>query len=282
MKATSLVDMMLACVTCMASLAAPLLAGANIQFLKLQRSVIEDRLRLAPGEDSSREVSLHKIFEQAGCTAGQLLELPVKHSKLPNVVCTLVGETTRIIIVGGHFDHVTAGGGFVDNWSGASLLPSLYESLKTVLRRHTFVFIGFTDEEKGLIGSRAYVHALSKEEAANISGMVNLDSLGTSTTKLELNRGSKVLANALAAVAQYFKLPLTIVDVHAVGRSDSDSFQDRKIPALNLHSLTQETWPILHTNQDQLAAIQLDAYFDSYRLITAYLAYLDVTLDANE
>ena len=159
------------------------------------------------------------------------------------------------------------------------MLPSLLESLKSTLRRHTFVFIGFTDEEKGLVGSQFYVHELGKQGRREIRAMVNMDSLGTSPTKFELDRGDKTLARDLATVAANFKLPLSVVNVHRVGRSDSDSFQDARIPAICIHSVTNETWPILHSPRDQISAIHLDDYYDTYLLLRAYLAYLDVTLD---
>jgi hypothetical protein len=37
---------------------------------------------------------------------------------------------------------------------------------------------------------------------------------------------------------------------------------------------------LLHSHRDQIEAIHLDEYFDSYRLIQAYLAYLDEVLDS--
>jgi hypothetical protein len=51
------------------------------------------------------------------------------------------------------------------------------------------------------------------------------------------------------------------------------------VPALAIHSLTQETFPILHTRRDQINAIHLDDYYDTYLLLRAYLAYLDQALD---
>jgi Zn-dependent M28 family amino/carboxypeptidase len=167
----------------------------------------------------------------------------------------------------------------VDNWSGASLLPSLFESLKATPHRHNFVFVGFTDEELGLVGSKFYVHQLNKEDLKQISAMVNLDSLGAGTTKMETDRADKRLTAWLSAVANITKLPLQIVNAHQVGRSDSDSFQDKKVPSINIHSLTNETFAILHTARDQMGAIHLGEYYDSYRLIAAYLAYLDNALD---
>ena len=52
------------------------------------------------------------------------------------------------------------------------------------------------------------------------------------------------------------------------------------MPSITIHSITQESWPWLHTAKDQLTAIRMDEYYGSYRLLSAYLAYLDVTLDA--
>jgi Zn-dependent M28 family amino/carboxypeptidase len=185
----------------------------------------------------------------------------------------LTGSTGSEIIVGAHFDFVDRGKGVVDNWSGCSLLPSLFQSLKETAHHHTFVFIGFTNEEEGLVGSRFYVRQLSKEARRNIKAMVNLDSLGLSPTKMDL--ADKKLATALATVASNFKLPLSVMNVRSLGRSDSDSFQDNKIPSITIHSVTSATWPILHSPRDQFSAIRLDDYYDTYLLVRAYLAYLD-------
>jgi len=153
----------------------------------------------------TRQQVLRDLFTEAGCSGDHLTNQSVKRAKVPNLICILPGETESAIITGAHFDFASQGKGVVDNWSGASMLPSLFESLKTVPRRHTFVFIGFTDEEKGLVGSKSYLKQLSKEDRRKISAMVNLDSLGTSTTKLETDRGDKRLTAALAAVVAYIR-----------------------------------------------------------------------------
>lgn len=112
--------------------------------------------------------------------------------------------------------------------------------------------------------------------------MINLDCIGASSTKMELVRGDKALASALSVVAANMQLPVSVVDLHAVGRSDSDSFQDRRIPSLNIHSLTAATFPILHTRRDTINAVRMNDYYDSYLLIRAYLAYPDETLERQE
>jgi Zn-dependent M28 family amino/carboxypeptidase len=182
--------------------------------------------------------------------------------------------------VGAHSDHVEEGAGAIDNWSGAALLSSLYQSLAQAQRRHTFVFIAFTAEEEGLIGSRFYVGHLTKQELSKVSAMLNMDSLGAGPTKVATSNTDQVLLSALATVANSIRVPLSAINFDKVGISDSGNFSERRVPIIDLHSLTQKTFPLLHTNQDRLSAVDFGAYYDSYRLIAAYLAYLDQILDA--
>jgi Zn-dependent M28 family amino/carboxypeptidase len=256
-----------------ARLVLALVAAALLAAGQVPKSEIERRLQTFENTNLKRELKLQSLFEEAGCTGDNLTEQRVKHAQAPNVICTLPGSTDSEIIVGAHFDFVDRGKGVVDNWSGCSLLPSLFQTSKETPRKHTFVFIGFTNEEEGLVGSKFYVHQLSKEARHNISAMINLDSLGLSPTKMDL--GDKSLADALKAVAVSSKLPLSVMNVRSLGRSDSDSFADSHIPSITIHSVTTETWPILHSARDQFSTIHLDDYYDTYLLIRAYLAHLD-------
>lgn len=110
--------------------------------------------------------------------------------------------------------------------------------------------------------------------------MINLDSLATGPTKVELTRADETLVKVLRYAAEQTHLPVGAVDVHAVGRSDSDSFQDAKSPAICIHSLTSSTYHLIHSTQDTWNRVKMDDYYESYRLITAYVAYLDLFLDA--
>lgn len=126
-------------------LAAPVAAQRG-EWLPLGREVIEARFKQVPHRNGERRRVLKKQFEAAGCTGQLLVEQKVENSRHPNLSCTL--DST--IIVGAHYDSVPTSYGAADNWSGASLLPSLLQSLRTPTRKHTFVFIAFTDEEKGI------------------------------------------------------------------------------------------------------------------------------------
>ena len=59
---------------------------------------------------------------------------------------------------------------------------------------------------------------------------------------------------------------------------DSESFAKYKIPRITIHSVTQQTWPILHSSKDKLDEIKMDDYYASYRLMAGYLAFLDTDL----
>jgi Zn-dependent M28 family amino/carboxypeptidase len=250
-------------------------SAEGIRFTIVARDVVIGRLRSCPAKDVDREMQLQSYFAEAGCTGAALVLDQPKHSKFGNVVCTLPGTSDEEIVVGAHFDHVSAGSGAVDNWSGASLLPSLYQAITAEPRKHRFVFIGFYGEEEGMVGSQHYVHELGKEKLAHIDAMVNMDTLGLGPTEIWTSHADPSLAKLAFVLASAMKLPLSGMNVEHVGSTDSESFRDKKVPSITFHSLTQTTLPILHSRQDQLSQIKEDDYYDSYRLLSAYLTYLD-------
>ena len=260
---------------CVAISAAP----QEIYYDELPAALIETRLKLASGKNDAREQALKQLFDEVDCRGENFIEQPVKGSRIPNVICELPGAEDSVVVVGAHFDKVSEGEGIVDNWSGASLLPTLYQSFRAKPRRLTFRFIGFTDEEKGMYGSNFYVRQLSAAERAKIVAMVNIDSLGLTSTKVWVTRSDKKLIADLLQVSNALNMPVAGVNVEQVGDSDSRAFTDKKIPVIDFHSITQDTLPILHSRKDNLSAIHLDDYYSSYRLLAAYLAYLDETLD---
>lgn len=232
-------------------------------------------------KNNEREARVKELFSAAGC-GESMSELPVKTSKLPNVLCVLPGDSEQVIIVGAHYDQISPAQGIIDNWTGASLLASLYESLKSEKRHHTFFFIAFTDEERGMVGSAFYASHMTREEVSKTRAMVNLDSLGLSPTKVWMHRADHSLAASLLAVSNAMKLPVAEVDVERVGSSDSESFASRHIPRITIHSVTQETFRVLHSSRDTVKELKFDDYYDSYHLLTGYLAYLDQTLPLGE
>jgi hypothetical protein len=252
-------------------------AAQTIQFSAVPQEIVEQRLAAYVTKNSAREPAVHQLFEDAGCSGEKLVEQPVKGLKPPNLVCTLPGSGESVIVVGAHFDLVEKGDGVVDNWSGAALLPSLYQGMAGEPRRHTFRFVSFSGEERGLVGSRAYVQQLGKGLEA-VTAMVNLDTLGLAESEVWVTHADPQLVRLLGIAAKALKLPVTEMNVDRVGTTDSEPFREKKIPAITIHSLTEATLPVLHSSKDRITAVHKDEYYRTYRLVLAYLALLDQSL----
>lgn len=247
----------------------------QIHFKMQTQEAVEARLRKFGGSDFEREAELKKLFLDAGCTQEGLQEQTVKSKQPPNVMCVLRGATAQVIVVGAHFDHVDSGDGVVDNWSGASLLPSLLFTVRQEPREHTYIFIGFMGEEHQLQGSEYYVKHLSEEQRSRMQAMINLDTLGLGPTEVWASHADSTLLGVFAGVAKALQVPVRAMNADNVGTTDSESFARFHIPRMTIHTLTSETLPVLHSSQDRLDKIRMGEYYDSYRLTAGYLVYLD-------
>ena len=237
---------------------------------------LTQRLKAGQVRQRERQAAITALFRDLGCD----VHLQQVDGSSSNVICELPGETTATMVVGGHFDFAEKGQGIVDDWSGAALLPSLYETLKTKRPKHTFRFVAFTEEERGLVGSSRFVKELSADQKAEIRAFINLECLGLTGPKVWVHRSTPILVQRLMQVAASIHVPLEGVDVDRVGDDDTHPFLNKKIPVVTIHSLTQETLPILHSYRDNMDAIHPSDYYDAYRLVAFYLAYLDTELDA--
>ncbi len=83
----------------------------------------------------------------------------------------------------------------------------------------------------------------------------------------------------MEVTAATMKLPVSAMNVDQVGSTDSESFREKKIPVITIHSLTSATLPVLHSTKDRIEVIRKDEYYRTYRLVLAYLALLDQSLE---
>ena len=252
-------------------------AAQKLRYSRVSREVVENRLGKYAGDNTQREATLKQMFVEAGC-GDHLSEQLVKGSQLPNIVCVLPGGSDTVIIVRANFDRLPKDDGVVNNWSGASLLPSLYQAAKTEPRKHTYIFIGFTDGMTTEAGSHFYAQQLTKEQVAKTDAMVNVDTLGLGPTQVWGSHSDKLLIGALNYVARSLKAPISRVDLELTGGStDSEQFAVRKIPRVTIHSLTQKSWDagIIFSSKDTISVMRLDDYYQTYELLAAYLTFLD-------
>ena len=252
--------------------------GQTIEFHVIEPSLLEQRLRMAHPKNGERYARLKALFEQTGCTDDLYHEQKVSGSKQPNLICQVPGNqgSPRRIVVGAHFDSI-GGDGIVDNWSGAVLLPSLAEFMRRTPRRHNFEFVAFAGEEQGLLGSKAYVNAIPKNERPQIAAAITMDSLGLTPTKFWPDGSTRELVIDAAVMAQALHLNFQGVNMGGA-TTDSESFQNAKIPVLSLHSVTRETFGLINNGSDVWKAVSWQDYYDTHKLISGLLVYLDSKL----
>ncbi|MBK9314247.1 MAG: M20/M25/M40 family metallo-hydrolase [Acidobacteria bacterium] len=99
--------------------------------------------------------------------------------KTCNVVATLRGtENPELIyIVGSHFDSVPVGPGADDDTSGTAALLEAARALAGNPMPATIIFISYTGEESGLLGSREFVRQ-AQADKLKIVGVLNNDMIG--------------------------------------------------------------------------------------------------------
>jgi hypothetical protein len=246
----------------------------KVQFDPRDKNDVLDRLTQAQQSDLERADRIKAFFAAEGCSGNLLREQPVDGLR-PNIICELPGRSQESVVVGAHYDRAATVGRPIDNWSGASLLPALYHSLRNRQRNHRFIFVAFADHEGDVSGADFFVGHMPAAELGHIEAMVNLDALGLSPTKVWSARSNKELVQDLLTMAYALKLPASQIDMERAGASDADAFIRQQIPNITIHSMTE----------DNLAAgastpLQPDSYYDTYRLVCGYLAYLDVILKA--
>ncbi len=180
-------------------------------------------------------------------------EIISKNETTANVVMKLDGadKNNEYVIVGAHFDHLGTGGqgsgsravdttgihhGADDNASGVALMIELAEKLSD--KRHktdrNIIFVAFTAEEKGLLGSKYFVENMGiKPENVNL--MVNLDMVGRMKEGNGLQISGVGTAEGLIDTVRSMN-DTTILNLNftteGYGPSDHTSFYGKNIPVL--------------------------------------------------
>ena len=246
-------------------------SAQQLKYAPLAKPAVLERMKDAPASDLLRAARIKDLFADAGCN-GSFLQEQAASNGAPNIVCQLPGESDARVIVGAHYDGSASSQRPFDNWSGAALLPALYHSLRDRKRRHTFVFVAFADHGGDLSGAESFAGHMSALEQRQTEAMVNLDALGFSPTKVWASHSDKDLVHDLVIMVYSLKLPASQIDMETAGATDSEPFAARHIPRITIHSLTRQNL------EGEATVFRPNNYYDTYRLLCGYLAYLDVTL----
>jgi parallel beta-helix repeat protein len=144
-----------------------------------------------------------------------------------NVIGKITGYTNpeKLVVISGHYDTVMCSG-FCDNGAGVAGILELAKVFADAAQReiykpnYTLVFVAFTGEELDLVGSAQYVK-LHKNEMANITAIINLDSIGSDNLYVTKTPGSD-LNQTIIEAAQDLGINITSEEV---GGSDQESFR---------------------------------------------------------
>ncbi|MCF2443187.1 M20/M25/M40 family metallo-hydrolase [Dyadobacter sp. CY345] len=208
-----------------------------------------------------------------------------------NVVGFLDNGAKKTIVIGGHFDHLGKGyqsgslspdsrnyihNGADDNASGTAGVIELakYFSSNQTREKHNFLFIAFSAEELGLLGSKNYTESPTIP-LASISAMINMDMIGRlSDEKGLIISGwgtSPAWGKIVPDLAKKQNMKFTI-DSSGVGASDHTSFYLKNIPVLQFFTGTHSDY---HKISDDAEKINSEGEAKILNLIAAIVENLD-------
>lgn len=188
-----------------------------------------------------------------------------------NVIGILPGRDKALraeaIVVGAHYDHLGMGGSFAldtgkavhngadDNASGTAALIRIADQLRRAGTKRTIVFVAFSGEEEGLLGSAAYVRAPAVPLDQTVA-MLNLDMVGRL-------RGDKLIVYGVATAKEW---PALLDSLNATfafdlrgqgdgyGPSDQSSFYAKQKPVLHLFTDLHEDYHRATDDWDKINA----------------------------
>ncbi len=209
-----------------------------------------------------------------------------------NVIARVRGaDTSRLIVVSAHYDHVGAHGGVIyngadDDASGTAALLALAEWYAKHPPKHAMLYAFFDGEEIGLVGARAFV-ASPPVALSRLAVDVNLDMVAR-LDKNELYAAgaspSPFLRPLLEATAHVAPVKLLLGhDTDAQGphdnwisQSDHYAFHLLGIPWI---CFGVEDHPDYHRPTDDVEKINPGRFMAAVRTIADFLHRLDQSLD---
>ena len=162
-----------------------------------------------------------------------------------NVIGFIDNGAKNTVVIGAHYDHLGYGGqgslyvgkeihnGADDNASGTALMLDLANQLKFDNFNNNYLFIGFSGEEMGLLGSNYFVKNPTID-LSSINYMINLDMVGRLKEDKSLAiygvGTSPIFTQTINSNNDSFNI---IENESGVGPSDHTSFYINDIPVLH-------------------------------------------------
>ena len=208
------------------------------------------------------------LIESGAQTAKIKLQQEEYKGKSHNVVLDLPGEIDQYIVLTAHYDSTSLSQGAYDNMSGSVGLLGIAEYFKDHPHRYGLRFVWCGSEERGLLGSKAYV-ADHEEELKNIALCINLDMIGCIMGKFIACCTSE---EALVKYVSYMgaELGFGISVSHDVYSSDSTPFADKGVPALSFARIAPPNTATIHNSYDTAKLMSGEQMVKDIEFIVAF------------
>lgn len=203
---------------------------------------------------------------------GVQVKLAEMRAQTDNVIGLLPGAAglslgVDNIVIGAHYDHLGLGHygardraaagtihpGADDNASGTAVLLELASRLARLPFKpaRAIVFVAFSGEELGLFGSRYFTDAGGR--VASTKAMLNLDMVGRLSGGRLTVSGTRTSEDFSAIVNTTARqLDLEVKESDGIGRSDHQSFYNKKIPVLHFFTGTHDDYHRASDTWDKL------------------------------
>jgi len=189
-----------------------------------------------------------KLIENDTGEATIILKQDEYKGKSHNVILDFPGETEDTIVFTAHYDSTSLSQGAYDNMSGSIGLLGIAEYFTKNSHKYSLRFIWCGSEERGLLGSKAYV-ATHEDELSKIVLNINLDMIGCIMGKfIACCTAEEKLVHYLeySGAVEGFGIR-AYQDVYS---SDSTPFADKGIPAVSFARIAPNNTATIHNSYD--------------------------------
>ena len=185
-----------------------------------------------------------------------------------NVIVDIPGESGKYIVFTAHYDSTSLSQGSYDNMSGSVGLLGIMEALGGKPRNHGLRFIFCGSEERGLLGSKAYV-AAHEDDLKDIVLCINLDMIGCIMGKFIAccTSEDKLVSYIQYMAAEYGFGCGPYQDVYS---SDSTPFADKGIPAVSFARIAPNNTATIHNSYDTPAVMSGKQMVEDIDFIVAF------------
>lgn len=186
-----------------------------------------------------------------------------------NVILDLPGEIDDYIVLTAHYDSTSLSQGAYDNMSGSIGILAMAEYFASVSHHYGIRVIWCGSEERGLLGSKAYV-ANHPEELEHIVLNVNLDMIGSIMGQFI---AVSTAEEALCSYISYFasEKGFGMKSSQGVYSSDSTPFADAGIPAVSFARDAPGNTATIHNSYDTMAVMKLEHMVKDIDFICAFV-----------